>query len=102
MFLDIIIIKSEQWKNIKNNILLFIFVKNEFDKFLLVKIDKLDNQTNHINEMRNILLLSRFFNSSLIDSKSLKSSLKSLTILFIIFCKFSFSWKVFIFYFVLW
>ena len=71
MFLDIIIIKSEQRKNIKNNILLFIFVKNKFDKFLLVKIDKLDNQTNHINEMRNILLLSRFFNSSLIDSKSL-------------------------------
>ena len=102
MFLDIIIIKSEQRKKIKNNILLFIFVKNKFDKFLLVKIDKLDNQTNHINEMRNILLLSRFFNSSLINSKSLKSSLKSLTILFIIFYKFSFSWKIFIFSFVLW
>ena len=50
MFLDIIIIKRGQRKNIKNYILLFIFDKNKFDKFLLVKIDKLDNQTNHINE----------------------------------------------------
>ena len=71
MFLDIIIIKSEQRKNIKNNILLFIFVKNKFDKFLLVKIDKLDSQTNHINEIRNNSLLSRFFSSSLVGSKSL-------------------------------
>ena len=32
--------EREQRKNIKNNILLFIFDKNKFDKFLLVKIDK--------------------------------------------------------------